>query len=77
MQQCAAESDNDEYVFLVSNGNSSGSVTLTVGGVKLDMPIDSGATTNVIGLMSLLLTSIIGYFCLLLVDSLLIYRTSW
>ncbi len=34
------------YAFLVSNGNSSGSVALTVGDVKLDMLINSGASTN-------------------------------
>ncbi len=48
VQQCAAESDDDEYAFSVSNGNSSGSTALTAGGVKLDMLIVSGASTNFI-----------------------------
>lgn len=40
---------NDDYVFTVNEtGGSSGKVDVTLGGVKLQMIIDSGASCNVV-----------------------------
>ena len=43
-----ANSDNDEYAFTVDSGNIGGMVTVQLGGVSVEVLIDSGASTNVI-----------------------------
>ena len=43
-----ADSDNDEYAFTVDSGNIGGMVTVQLGGVFVEVLIDSGASTNVI-----------------------------
>ena len=42
-----ADSNNDEYGFTVDSGNIGGMVTVQLGGVSVEVLIDSGASTNV------------------------------
>ena len=43
-----ADSDNNEYAFTVDSGKKGGMVIVQLGGVSVEVLIDSGASTNVI-----------------------------
>lgn len=48
MQEHASDEDDDEYVFTVAGGDQGGKVIVNIGGVPVEMVIDSGASANVI-----------------------------
>ena len=43
-----ADSENDQYAVTVDSGNIGGMITVQLGGVSVEVLIDSGASTNVI-----------------------------
>ena len=47
-----AEGDDDEYAFTVGGGNTGGMINVLVGGISVQMLIDSGTSTNVIDKMT-------------------------
>ena len=48
MQENACGDDDDEYVFAVIGGDHGGKVVVNIGGIPVEMIIDSGASANVI-----------------------------
>ena len=43
-----AKDDDDEYAFIIQSNSQTGKITSNVGGISVEMVIDSGAFTNVI-----------------------------
>ena len=45
---CGNDDDDDEYVFAIAGGDHGGKVVVNIGGVPVEMIIDSGTSANVI-----------------------------
>ena len=47
-EDACGDDDDDEYVFAIAGGDHGGRVEVNVGGIPVEMIIDSGASANVI-----------------------------